>query len=87
MMERYARTAMGWTASGDTVIMTVDGTDTRSGATAYQLIRLLQALKVVTAIALDGGNSTALYANGRVIYHAGRAERPVSTGLLVVQNT
>jgi exopolysaccharide biosynthesis protein len=50
------------------------------------LDRLLQSLHVVTALDLDGGDSTALYANGRIYYHAGRAERPVSTGLLVVQN-
>jgi Phosphodiester glycosidase len=87
LRERYARTVLGWTASGETVLMTVEGVDNRSGATAFQLIRLLRALKVVTAIALDGGNSTSLYANGRVLYHAGRGERPVSTGLLVVPST
>jgi hypothetical protein len=86
LTERYARTAIGWTRSGETVIMTVGGIDNKTGATAYQLDRLLRSLNVVTALDLDGGNSTALYANGTVIYHASRAERPVSTGLLVVQN-
>ena len=86
MAQRYARTVIGWTGSGETVIMIVDGTDDKSGATGYQLDRLLQSLHVVTALDLDGGDSTALYANGRIYYHAGRAERPVSTGLLVVQN-
>jgi hypothetical protein len=86
MAQKYARTVIGWTASGETVIMIVAGTDDKSGATGYQLDRLLQSLHVVTALDLDGGDSTALYANGRIYYHAGRAERPVSTGLLVVQN-
>jgi hypothetical protein len=86
MAQRYARTVIGWTASGETVIMIVAGTDDKSGATGYQLDRLLQSLHVVTALDLDGGDSTALYANGRIYYHAGRAERPISTGLLVVQN-
>jgi hypothetical protein len=86
MAQRYARTVIGWTGSGETVIMIVAGTDDKSGATGYQLDRLLQSLHVVTALDLDGGDSTALYANGRVYYHAGRAERPISTGLLVVQN-
>jgi hypothetical protein len=86
MAQRYARTVIGWTGSGETVIMIVAGTDDKSGATGYQLDRLLQSLHVVTALDLDGGDSTALYANGRIYYHAGRAERPVSTGLLVVQN-
>lgn len=86
MAQRYARTVIGWTASGETIIMMVAGTDDKSGATGRQLVRLLQSLHVVTALDLDGGNSTALYADGRIFYHAGRAERPVSTGLLVVQN-
>jgi exopolysaccharide biosynthesis protein len=86
MTQRYARTVIGWTASGDTVIMVVAGTDFRSGATGHQLVRLLQSLHVVTALDLDGGESTVLYANGRIYYHAGRTERPVATGLLVVRN-
>ncbi|MBW4029948.1 MAG: phosphodiester glycosidase family protein [Acidobacteria bacterium] len=83
----YARTAIGWTTSGRTVVMTVDGKDGVSGATARQLVGLLESLHVVTAIALDGGNSTTLYATGRVLNHPphGR-ERPVSTGLLIVKN-
>lgn len=86
MAKRYARTVIGWTRSGETVIMIVAGTDTVSGATGNQLDRLLRSLNVVTALDLDGGNSTALYANGRLYYHAGKGERPVSTGLLVVKN-
>lgn len=85
MTQRYARTVIGWTASGATVVMVVAGVDDRSGATGHQLVRLLQSLHVVTALDLDGGDSTSLYAHGRLYYHAGRGERPVSTGLLVVR--
>jgi Phosphodiester glycosidase len=85
MAQKYPRTVIGWTTSGETVIMIVAGTDDKSGATGHQLVRLLRALHVVTALDLDGGDSTALYANGRTFYHAGRGERPVSTGLLVVR--
>ncbi|HEY5265510.1 MAG TPA: phosphodiester glycosidase family protein [Acidimicrobiales bacterium] len=87
MLQRYARTVIGWTRSGETVILIVAGVDAKSGATGHQLVRLLRSLNVVTALDLDGGDSTALYANGHVYYHAGRGERPVSTGLLVVQNS
>lgn len=86
MAKRYARTVIGWTSSGATVIMIVAGSDATSGATGSQLVRLLRSLNVVTALDLDGGNSTALYAKGRVYYHAGKGERPVSTGLLIVQH-
>ena len=86
MAQRYARTVIGWTSSGETVIMIVGGVDDRSGATGNQLDRLLRNLHVVTALDLDGGDSTVLYVDGHIYYHTGRAERPVSTGLLVVRN-
>lgn len=87
MARPYARTAIGWTASGVTVIMTVDGRDGVSGATANQLIGIFQALGVVTALDLDGGNSTTFYARGRVMNHPSHGtERPVSTSLLVVRS-
>lgn len=87
MVRPYARTAIGWTASGETVVMTVDGKDGVSGATAHQLDSLLQSLNVVTALDLDGGNSTTLYAKGRILNRPSHGtERPVSTGLLIVGN-
>ena len=87
MVKPYARTVIGWTASGETVIMTVDGKDGVSGATAHQLVSLLQSINVVTALDLDGGNSTTLYAQGRVLNRPSHGiERPVSTGLLIVGN-
>jgi exopolysaccharide biosynthesis protein len=87
MFKPYARTVIGWTASGETVIMTIDGKDGVSGATAHQLVRLLESLNVVTALDLDGGISTTLFAKGRVLDIPSRGtERPVSTSLLVVQN-
>ena len=85
MWQRFPRTVLGWTSTGSTVLMTVGGTDERAGATAGQLIRILQSLGVSTAIDLDGGQSTSLFANGRVVYHPGRVERPVATALLVLR--
>jgi len=86
MTRPYARTVIGWTASGATVLMTVDGTDGVSGATASQLVRLLRSIDVVTALDLDGGNSTTLYARGRVLNRPSHGtERRVSTALLVVK--
>ncbi len=86
MWQRFPRTVLGWTASGATVLLTVGGTDERAGATAGQLIRILQSLDVVTAIDLDGGQSVSLFANGRVVYHPGSVERPVATAVLVVRH-
>jgi exopolysaccharide biosynthesis protein len=81
-----ARTVIGWTATGETVIMSVGGVDKKSGATMYQLVTMLLSLNVVTALDLDGGGSTSLYADGRVLYPTAKSERAVSTSLLVIQN-
>lgn len=87
MDQPYPRTVVGWTASGETVIMSVGGVDGRTGATMSQLIAMLTSLDVDTALDLDGGNSTTLFANGQVLYPSSiKTERPVSTGLLVVQS-
>jgi exopolysaccharide biosynthesis protein len=68
--------------------MTVDGKNDASGATAHQLVHLLQSLGVVTALNLDGGGSTTFFAKGRVLNHpAFGSERAVSTSLLVIQNS
>lgn len=86
MTSPSARTVVGWTASGETVVMTVGGADGRSGATGTQLDNMLLSLDVETAIDLDGGSSTTLFADGRVLYPTSRSERSVSTALLVVSN-
>lgn len=82
-----ARTVIGWTSSGETVVMTVGGVDAKSGATMFQLVTMLLSLGVTTALDLDGGQSTTLYADGHVMYPSARSERPVSTALLIVQSS
>jgi exopolysaccharide biosynthesis protein len=85
MLKPYARSVIGWTTSGVTLLMAVDGKDAVSGATASQLDRVLVSLGVVTALDLDGGNSTTLYAQGRVLNNPSRGnEHSVSTSLLVI---
>ncbi len=87
MTKPYARTVIGWTSSGDTVIVVVDGKDGVSGATAAQLTKVLESLNVVTALNLDGGVSSTLYAEGRVVNRpTHRRPRSVSTALLVVRS-
>ena len=79
------RTIVGWTSMGETVILSVGGTDGRSGANWTQLLAILRSLNVETALDLDGGSSTSMFANGRSIYSARASERPVSTALLVIE--
>lgn len=87
MASPYARTVVGWTYSGETVVMSVGGVDDKSGATMFQLVTMLYSLGVVTALDLDGGQSTTLYDQGRVIYPTARTERAVSTSLLIVHTS
>jgi hypothetical protein len=82
-----ARTVIGWTSSGQTLIMSIAGIDTKSGATMYQMVTLLLSQNVVTAMDMDGGGSTSLYANGQLMYPPSKEQRPVSTALLVVRTT
>jgi hypothetical protein len=84
MASPYARTIIGWTSTGDTVILSIAGIDDKSGATMYQMVTLLLSLDVVTALDLDGGGSTTLFAGGRVLYPTLKTQRPVSTSLLIV---
>ena len=85
MSEPFPRTVVGWTSMGETVVLSVGGQDGRSGATWTQLLAILRSLNVNTALDLDGGSSTSLFANGRSIYSARASERPVSTAVLVIQ--
>ncbi len=85
MIKPYARSVIGWTSTGETVLMTVDGKDAVSGATAYQLDHVLTSIGVVTAMDLDGGNSSTMFVDGRVINKPSLGvEHPVSTALLVM---
>ncbi|HEY1826194.1 MAG TPA: phosphodiester glycosidase family protein [Acidimicrobiales bacterium] len=82
--DRDPRTIVGWTTLGETVLITVGGRDGVSGATWNEMLSLLRALNVQTALSLDGGSSTSMYADGRSLYSARASERPVSTALLVL---
>ncbi len=80
-----ARSVVGWTSSGEAVVVVVDGRDGVSGATANQLDNLLESLGVVTALNLDGGLSSTLYVGGRVVNRPlHNVSRPVSTALLIM---
>ncbi|MEZ0166625.1 phosphodiester glycosidase family protein [Kineococcus sp. LSe6-4] len=58
-----ARTAVGWTAAGDLLLLTVEGGTSRSrGATAVQTARRVLDAGAVGAVMLDGGGSAQLVA-------------------------
>ncbi|WP_432547389.1 phosphodiester glycosidase family protein [Kineococcus sp. SYSU DK004] len=58
-----ARTAIGWTATGELLLVTVDGGTARSrGWTALETARAVADLGARTAVMLDGGGSAQLVA-------------------------
>ena len=91
---RHPRSAIGRTARGETVLITVDGRreGEADGMTIDELIDLCRWLGLEDAINLDGGGSTTLCAGDRVInYPCGNGrfdhegERAVSSSIVVLR--
>jgi exopolysaccharide biosynthesis protein len=82
------RTAVGITATGQVIIMVVDGRSTGSyGLTLYQLGKEMKALGAVNAVNLDGGGSSTMWIKGMgVVNHPTdtTGERPVSNAIVVL---
>ncbi|MEI8128307.1 MAG: phosphodiester glycosidase family protein [bacterium] len=67
---RNPRTAVGYTANNHLIIVTVDGREKSSiGMTLFELASFMKSIGCVNAMNLDGGGSTVLYVNGRVVNH------------------
>jgi len=65
---RNPRTAIGYTAENNFIIVTADGREGSSvGLTLNELARFMESLGCVNAINLDGGGSTVMYVNGQIV--------------------
>lgn len=90
--DRHPRTAMGYTASGDLIILAVQGRfpGLAEGATLIQEATILKELSCFEALNLDGGGSSCLLINGKeTITPSDRAgQRPVPAVFMVkvIQN-
>jgi hypothetical protein len=85
--DRHPRTGVGVTPEGHLLLVTVDGRQPgRSvGMTPLQFARLFLYLGATNALNLDGGGSTAMVVNGRLVNRpSDGAERPVGSALLVL---
>lgn len=81
---RAPRTAIGYTASGETLMVTVDGRkkDHSVGCTLTELGRLMVELGAVEAINLDGGGSSTMVVNGKAVNQVSSgSERYVSNAI------
>ena len=62
------RSAIGYTSDNDLILVAVDGREGSSvGMTLMQLAGFMKSLDCVGAINLDGGGSTVMYVNGKVV--------------------
>jgi exopolysaccharide biosynthesis protein len=81
---RAPRTAIGYTASGETLMVTVDGRkkDHSVGCTLTELGRIMVSLGAYEAINLDGGGSSTMVVNGKAVNQVSAgSERFVSNAI------
>ncbi len=65
---RNPRTAIGYTADNNLIIVIVDGREESSvGITLTELAKFMKSIGCYEAMNLDGGGSTVMYVNGRVV--------------------
>lgn len=65
---RNPRTAIGYTADNNLIMVTADGREGESiGLTLVELANLMKHLGCVNAMNLDGGGSTVMFVNGQVV--------------------
>ncbi len=88
LCQKNPRTAVGITATGQVILMVVDGRSPGSyGLTLYQLGREMKALGAVNAVNLDGGGSATMWIKGMgVVNHPtdSTGERPVSNAIVIL---
>ncbi|MEJ5253197.1 MAG: phosphodiester glycosidase family protein [Chthonomonadetes bacterium] len=83
---RHPRTAVGITADGKLLLVTVDGRQPMAGGmTLHELARLMIDLGATDAINLDGGGSTTLAVRGGLVINSPSEgkQRPVANSVVV----
>lgn len=82
---RHPRTAVGQLAGGRVILVVADGRSSVSaGLTMWQLAQEMARLGAVTAMSLDGGGSSTMAFNGRVLNRPSDGwPRSVANGLFV----
>ena len=79
---RNPRTAIGYTKDNHLIMLTADGREGASiGLTLNELAKLMKQLGCENAMNLDGGGSTVMYVNGRVV------NRPAMQGGIPLSHT
>lgn len=86
VLGRAARTAIGADAAGDILLVTVDRRAGYSaGLTLEEMALLMMKLGAETAVGLDGGGSTAMWAGDKIVNQpADGRERKLANAILVL---
>ncbi|AEF95403.1 copper amine oxidase-like domain-containing protein [Desulfotomaculum nigrificans CO-1-SRB] len=88
VLKPAGRTAVGVTADGKVLLVEVDGRQKgySEGLTLEELSYLMIDLGAVQAMALDGGGSSEMVVNGKIVNRPSDGkERAISNGLVVLQ--
>lgn len=82
-----ARSAIGYTANGNVVLLAVEGNNSNGGVglTLQELATLMKEMGCVAALNLDGGGSTSMIVNGTATVKPSdvAGERPVVSAILI----
>ena len=79
---RNPRTAIGYTESGNLIMLTADGREGASvGLTLNELANIMKGLGCINAMNLDGGGSTVMFIKGQVV------NRPAVQGGIPLSHT
>jgi hypothetical protein len=87
--DRHPRTAMGYTADGDLIVLVVEGRNKgiAEGASLVHLANILVDLGCVEALNLDGGGSSCMLINGRqTIKPCDKEGQRAVPGVFIVQS-
>ena len=81
---RNPRTAIGYTKDNVMIMVTVDGRkEGTSGVTLKELAQIMNDLGCYEAINLDGGSSTVMYADGKILSGSNVKSTSVSNAIVV----
>jgi exopolysaccharide biosynthesis protein len=86
LCNRNPRTAIGVTANGQILLVVIDGRSNKSrGATMVELGQVMKGLNATFALNLDGGGSSTMVVNGKIMNDPSDGnERKVSSAVLVL---
>lgn len=78
---RNPRTAIGYTADNELIMLTIDGREQSSvGVTLSQLANIMKEFGCINAMNLDGGGSSVMYVNGQIV------NSPAQKGGIAISN-